>query len=171
MSDLLVVIFDDEFKAEKVRLDLLQMQHEHLIDLEDAAVVVRNSKGYVRLHHVSHMTMPTALTGGFVGLLSGLILFNPILAVMGLVGGSAFGAVLGTLKEVGIDEKFINQLASHLKPASSALFILIKKGKPEAIKEEAKRFNGKVLQASLAHEDINKLQKGIDAINQASNSK
>ena len=59
--------------------------------------------GYVRLHHVSHMTMPTALTGGFVGLLGGLILFNPILAVMGLVGGSAFGAVLGTLKEVGID--------------------------------------------------------------------
>jgi uncharacterized membrane protein len=60
MSDLLVVIFDDEFKAEKVRLDLMEMQHEHLIDLEEAAVVVRNSEGYVRLHHVSHMTMPTA---------------------------------------------------------------------------------------------------------------
>ena len=101
-----------------------------------------------------------------MGLLSGLILFNPILAVMGLVGGSALGAVLGALKEVGFDEKFIKELAAHLKPASSALFILIKKGKLEAIREEVKRFSGKILQASLTHEDINKLQKAIDAIRQ-----
>ena len=54
MSDLLVVVFDDEFKAEQVRLDLMKMRHKHLIDLEEAAVVVRNSEGHVRLHHVQY---------------------------------------------------------------------------------------------------------------------
>jgi len=167
MSNLLVVVFDDEFKAEQVRLDLMKMQHEHLVDVEEAAVVVRDPEGHVKLHHVAHFTMPTAFSIGFLGLLSGLILFNPILAVMGLVGGSALGAVVGALKELGIDEKFIKKLASHLKPASSALFILTKRGNPEAIKTEVGRFNGKVLETALAHEDISKLQKAIDAINQA----
>ena len=171
MSDLLVVVFDDEFKADQVRLDLMKMRHEHLIDLEEAVVVVCNSEGQVKLHHVSHFTTPTAFSMGFVGLLTGLILFNPILAVMGLVSGSAIGAVVGALKEIGIDEKFIKKLAAHLRPASSALFILIKKGKPEAIKKEVARFNGKILQTSLAHEDINKLQKAIDAINQSFKTK
>jgi len=40
MSDLLVILFDDEFKAEEVRLDLLKRQNEHLVDLDDAVVVV-----------------------------------------------------------------------------------------------------------------------------------
>ena len=38
MADLIVVSFDDEFTAEQVRLDLMKLQHEHLVDLEEAAV-------------------------------------------------------------------------------------------------------------------------------------
>ena len=48
MSDLIAVAFDDEFKAERVRLDLLQMQHKYLVDLEEAAVVVHKKVGKVK---------------------------------------------------------------------------------------------------------------------------
>ena len=71
MSDLIVAVFDDEFKAERVRLDLLQMQHNHLVDLEEAAVVLHKKDGKVKLHHVTHFTFPLALGGGFVGTLAG----------------------------------------------------------------------------------------------------
>jgi len=164
MSNLIAVAFDDEFKAERVRLDLLQMQHEHLMDLEEAAVVVHKKDGKVKLHHATHFTVPYSLGGGFVGSLVGLILINPALALFGLVAGSGLGAAMGSLKEIGIDEKFMKDLGSHLKPGSSALFIVAKKASPEAILEEFKRFGGKVIQTSLKHEDEDKLRAALDAV-------
>jgi len=164
MSELIAVAFDSEFKAEQVRLDLLQMQHKHLVDLEEAAVAVHKKDGKVKLHHVSHFTVPLALGGGFVGSLAGLIIINPVLALFGLVAGTGLGAAIGALKEVGIDEKFMKDLGSHLKPGTSALFIVVKKTKPEAILQELKKFGGKVLQTSLKHDDENKLRAALDAV-------
>jgi uncharacterized membrane protein len=164
MSSLIAVAFNDEFKAEQVRLDLLQMQHEHLVDLEEAAVVVHKENGRVKLHHVTHFTIPLALGGGFVGSLVGLILINPALALFGLMAGTGLGAVIGSLKEVGIEEKFMKDLASHLKPGTSALFIVAKKAKPEAILKELEKFRGKVLQTSLKHDDEDKLRAALAAV-------
>ena len=164
MSDLIVVAFDDEFKAERVRLDLMQMQHEHLVDLEEAAVVVHKKEGKVKLHHVTHFTVPVALGGGFVGSLVGLILINPALALFGLVAGTGLGAVIGSLKEIGIDEKFMKDLGAHLKPGKSALFIVTQKAKPEAILKEVGKFGGKVLQTPLKHDNEEKLRAALDAV-------
>jgi len=163
MSDLIVVAFNDEFKAERVHLDLMQMQHEHLVDLEEAAVLVHKKDGKIRLHHVTHFTVSVALGGGFVGCLVGLMVINPALALFGLLVGTGLGAVIGSLKEVGIEEKFMKDLGSHLKPGTSAMFIVAKKVKPEAILKELKRFNGKVLQTSLKHNDEDKLRAALDA--------
>jgi uncharacterized membrane protein len=44
MADLFVIAYEDEFKAEEVRLTLAKLQREHLIELEDAAVVVKNKR-------------------------------------------------------------------------------------------------------------------------------
>ena len=41
MSDLIVVGYNDEHQAEEVRLKLLKLQKEYLVDLEDAVVAVR----------------------------------------------------------------------------------------------------------------------------------
>ena len=162
MADLIVVSFDDEFKAEQVRLDLMRMQQKHLIDLEEAAVVVRKAEGGVRLHHNQHFTIPGLVTGGFVGTLAGLMLFNPVLAVFGLVTGAGLGAVIGALKEVGIDDEFMKKIASHLKPGTSGLFILAKKAAPEKIVQELKAYPGKLLQTSLSHEDETRLRAALE---------
>jgi uncharacterized membrane protein len=171
MSVLIVTAFDDEFKAEQVRLDLLRMKHEHLVDLEEAAIVVRSPEGKVRLHHAGHLTVPAAMTGGFVGTLVGLMLINPALALLGLVSGTALGAVIGALKEVGIDEKFMKELAAHLKPGSSALFVLVEQVQPDVVVNELKRFNGHVLQTSLAHQDETRLRKALEAAKKAAGEK
>ena len=41
MSDLIAIAYDDQFKAEEVRLTLAKLQAEYLIELEDAAVVIK----------------------------------------------------------------------------------------------------------------------------------
>jgi len=162
MADLIAVSFDNEFKAEKVRLDMMEMQHEHLIDLEEATVVVHKANGGVRLHHNQHFTVPGLLTGGFVGTLAGLILLNPILALFGMVTGAGLGTVIGALKEVGIDDDFMKDIATHLKPGTSALFILAKRARPDKIVGELKRYGGKILQTSLSHGDETRLRAAIE---------
>jgi uncharacterized membrane protein len=163
MSDLFVAAFKDELKAEKVRLDLLSLKRSHLVDLEEAVVVVRTESGKVRLHHATHFTGFGALAGGFLGMMAGLILLNPVLAVIGGITGTTMGAATGALKELGIEEPFMKELASHLKPGSSALFILVKEGQPKQVYAEVEKFGGSILQTKLAHQDKNKLEAAIAA--------
>lgn len=42
MSTLVVIGYEDQFKAEEVRLALMKMQKDYLIDLEDAVVAVKD---------------------------------------------------------------------------------------------------------------------------------
>jgi uncharacterized membrane protein len=167
MSDLIVVSFDDELKAEQVRVDLLRMGHKNLVDIEEAVALVRTKKGKVRLHHEPHFTLPGVLGGGFLGTLVGLMLFNPAVALVGMVSGAALGAVSGATEEIGIDDEFMKELGSHLKPGSSALFILAKEGEPDEIIEELSKFQGKILRTSLSHQDETRLKAALETARHA----
>ena len=165
MSDLIVVGYDDAFKAEEVRLKLLKMQKEYLVDLEDAVVAVKDKDGKVKLRQMYHMAASGAIGGGFWGALIGLIFMMPVL---GAVVGAASGAAAGALSDVGIDDDFMKKLAETLTPGSSVLFVLIRKMTEDKVLDELKGTGGKVLQTSLSHEDQNKLQAALSTAQAAS---
>jgi uncharacterized membrane protein len=160
MSTLIVVGYNELFKAEEIRLKLLRMQREHLIDLEDAVVAIKDAKGNVKLHQAVNLTAAGAVSGGFWGSLIGLIFLNPLL---GLAVGATAGAVSGALSDVGIDDNFMKELAATMTPNSSALFVLVRKSTPDKVLEEIKGTGGKILKTSLSHEDENKLQEALGA--------
>ena len=163
MSTLVVIGYDDQFKAEEVRLALMKMQKDYLIDLEDAVVAVKDQKGKVRLHQAVNLTAAGAVSGRFWGSLIGLIFLNPLL---GMVAGATAGAVSGALTDVGIDDKFMKELATAMKPGSSVLFVLVKKSTPDKVLDEVKGTGGKILKTSLSHEDEAKLQAALSATKQ-----
>jgi uncharacterized membrane protein len=160
MSDLIVVGYDDAFKAEEVRLKLLKMQKEYLVDLEDAVVAVKDKDGKVKLRQMYHMAASGAIGGGFWGALIGLIFMMPVL---GAVVGAASGAAAGALSDVGIDDDFMKKLAETLTPGSSVLFVLIRKMTEDKVLDELKGTGGKVLQTSLSHDDETKLKDALAA--------
>ena len=160
MSTLVAIEYDDPFKAEEVRLSLMKLQKEYLIDLEDAVVAVKNQKGKVRLHEAVNLTAAGALSGGFWGMLIGMIFLNPLL---GMAMGAMAGAVSGALTDVGINDKFMKDLAANMKPGSSTLFVLVRKVTPDKVLDEIKGTGGKILQTSLSHEDEAKLQAALSA--------
>src|SRR5499427_538400 len=160
MSTLVVIEYDDQFKAEEVRLTLMKMQKDYLIDLEDAVVAVKDQKGKVRLNQSVNLTAAGAMSGGFWGALVGLIFLNPLL---GMAIGASAGAVSGALSDVGIDDKFMKQLADGLPAGSSALFVLVRRSTPDRVLEEVRGTGGKVLKTSLNHEDEAKLQAALSA--------
>ena len=52
MSDLVVIAFPTEAKAEEVRQKLLTMQKDYLIELGDAVVAVKDSNGNIKLNQL-----------------------------------------------------------------------------------------------------------------------
>jgi uncharacterized membrane protein len=160
MSDLVVIGFDDEFKAEEVRLALLRLQREHLIDMEDAVVAVKKQDGKIKLNQAQHLTATGAIGGGFWGLLIGTLFLSPLL---GAAVGAAAGAASGALADVGIDDDFVKELSSTLRPGSSALFVLVRKATPDKVLEELEGYGGKVLKTSLSHEEEATLQSALNA--------
>jgi uncharacterized membrane protein len=73
MSDLVVIGYDDMHKADEVRLTLLKMQREYLIDLEDAVVAYKKPDGKVKLSQPVDLTAMGAARGSLWGLLIGAI--------------------------------------------------------------------------------------------------
>ena len=165
MSDLIVVGYDDMFKAEEVRLKLLKMQKEYLVDLEDAVVAVKKGDGKVKLNQMYHLAASGAVGGGFWGMLIGLMFLNPIL---GAVVGAGAGAAAGALSDVGINDDFMKKVAEQLQPDTSVLFVLIRKMTADKVLDELKGSGGKVIQTSLSHDDETKLQAALDAVKAAS---
>ncbi len=160
MSTLVVVGYDDQFKADEVRLMLLKLQKDYLIDMEDAVVAVKDAKGKVKIHQAVNLTAAGAVSGGFWGTLIGLIFLNPLL---GMAVGAGAGAVSGALTDVGINDSFMKELAGSMKPGSSALFVLVRKSTPDKVLEHITGTGGKVLKTSLSHEDEAKLQAALSA--------
>jgi|ERR1700674_851519 uncharacterized membrane protein len=158
MSTLVVVGYDEPYKAEEIRLKLRKLQSEYLLDLEDAVVAVKDEKGKVKLHQSVNLTAAGAVSGGFWGSLIGLIFLNPLL---GFAMGAAAGAASGALTDLGIDDNFMKELAASMTPGSSTLFVLVRKSTPDKVLEELKGTGGRVLKTSLSHEDEAKLQAAL----------
>jgi uncharacterized membrane protein len=165
MSTLVVIGYHDLYQAEEVRLKLCKLQKDYLIDLEDAVVATKDQAGKIKLHQAVNLTATGAVSGGFWGSLLGLIFLNPLL---GLAMGAAAGAVSGALTDVGIDDKFMKELAATMQPGSSALFVLARKATPDKVLEELQGSGGTILQTSLSHEDEAKLQAALSVASTSS---
>lgn len=163
MSTLVVIGYNEIHKAEEVRLTLVKLQRDYLIDLEDAVAVTKDAKGKIKLHQTVNLTAAGATSGGFWGMLIGLMFLNPLL---GLAVGASAGAVSGALVDLGINDQFMKDLAATLTPNSSALFVLVRKSTPDKVLEEVKGTGGTILKTSLSHEDETKLQAALSAAKQ-----
>ncbi|VXD22098.1 DUF1269 domain-containing protein [Planktothrix paucivesiculata] len=156
MSDLIAIAYDDEYKAEEVRLTLIKLQKEHLIELEDAAVIVKNAEGKIKLKQAVDLTTAGAVSGGFWGLLVGTLFLSPLL---GAAVGAAAGAASGALSDIGVDDKFMKSLGESLQPKTSALFVLVRKVTPDKVLEEIAPYGGTVLRTSLTKDEEAQLQE------------
>lgn len=160
MSDLIVIAYDDQFKAEEMRLQLLKLQSEYLIDLEDAVVATKRPDGKIKLNQAINLPAAGAMSGSLWGTLIGCLFFSPL---FGMAAGAAAGAISGALSDIGINDDFMKSVASNLKPNSSALFILVRKVTADKVLEAIQGAGGTVLKTSLTHEEETKLQEALSA--------
>ena len=148
MSDLIVIAFPSEEKAEEVRQKVLSLQKEYLIELGDAVVAVKHPNGHVKLNQMFHPTAAGAAAGSFWGLLVGILFMMPL---VGVALGAGAGALGGAMTDFGIDDKFMKALGESLQPGNAALFLLVRKMTADKVFEDLRGVGGTVLRTSLDH--------------------
>ncbi|WP_095089034.1 DUF1269 domain-containing protein [Mesorhizobium sophorae] len=162
MSDLVVIVYPSEAKAEEVRQRLFALQKEYLINIGDAVIATKTEAGNVKLNQIMNTTVTGAVSGSFWGLLIGVIFLNP---VIGVAIGAASGALGGALTDVGINDAFMKDLSATLQPGNAALFVLVHGMTADKVLSAIKGFGGVVLKTSL---DETKEQILREALSQAS---
>lgn len=148
MSDLVVIVYPTEAKAEEMRQKLFELQKQYLIEIGDAAIAVMHDDGKVKLNQLLNTTAMGAASGGFWGLLIGAIFLMP---VFGAAIGAASGALGGALSDYGVNDNFMKELSGSLQPGNAALFVLIRKVTGDKVLEAIKGTGGVVLKTSLDH--------------------
>jgi uncharacterized membrane protein len=105
------------------------------------------------------LTAAGAVGGSFWGMLIGMIFLNPL---VGAAVGAGAGALSSKLSDIGINDKFMKELAETFTPGSSALFVLVRKATPDKVLDQLKGFKGKVLKTSLTADREEELRKVLE---------
>ncbi|MCP3423730.1 DUF1269 domain-containing protein [Nocardioides pinisoli] len=122
MGTLTVWKFDTASGADDATETLRELSSQHLITIHDAATVRWDEgKRKPKTKQLHNLAGEGALGGAFWGMLFGLIFFVPLL---GAAIGAASGALAGSLRDVGIDDSFIDRVRDEVTPGTSALFVM-----------------------------------------------
>ena len=165
MATLIVYTYNTEEKAAEALSTVAKMKQENvqrpLIALEDAAVVVKNAKGKVRVRQTLEAAIKGSniTGGGFWGLLIGFLFGGPLL---GALLGMAMSALFGRKIDLGIDNEFIKSVGDELAPGDSALFLLVGDTPIETVADALNQFEGNLYHTSLSKEAAQALEQASD---------
>ena len=160
MPNLVVITFEEPEEAHQVLESLRDEERDHQISLDDTAVVVKGEDGSVEVdNEVDRGIKIGALGGGLLGLLIGFLVGGPLVS---LALGAIAGALGGDLANLGIDQRFINDVTEDLAPGSSALFLMARDADPEATVAALEPFEGKVYYSYLPEETEAQLREILE---------
>jgi uncharacterized membrane protein len=161
-QELFVVAFPGTDKADEVVSTLRQLEAQHLIDLKNAAVVVRDRGGKVEIRETrdfstGRSTVTGALAGGLLGLLTGGSLLQ------GAALGAAGGLVTGKVVDLGFQDSFLRDVAQALTPDSSAVVAVVHFDHVDQATQILDQFSGgRILHQTLPPDIAQKLSGALE---------
>src|SRR5512136_3014974 len=161
MATLSVLKFPTADGAQKMEGTLLDLQKQHIIEVQDAAIVTwPQGKKKPKTEQLHSLTGQGALIGAFWGMLFGLIFFIPF---FGLAIGAAMGALSGKFADYGIDDNFIKQTREKVTEGTSALFLLTSGAVVDKLVEALKGQTFEIISTSLPKEQEDELRAAFGA--------
>lgn len=158
MSNLIVLVFDEQDEAAKVRKTLGSVQHTGRLNLDDSAVVEKDAGGKIHVkNELDRGVKIGAVGGGFIGLLIGGLFFPLAGLLLGVVGGGLIGAAT----DMGISRKFVKEVSDELQPGSSALFVIVRDADPSLALAALREYEGKVYHTTLDPEAEKQVRKAL----------
>ena len=168
MSDLVVLDFDGVGTADEVLTKLRGLQKEHLIDLEDACVVVHTEAGKVQVKQAVNLTAARRRQRRQHGH-ADRSARGPAAAQPARRNGGGRACRRGLGRLVGIACRLRHQRRVHQEPRQDhpegllRIVHLIKSSTPDKVLPEIERFKPRVLKTSLSREQEDKLRAALSA--------
>jgi uncharacterized membrane protein len=157
MATLTAIEFPTADGADRALTTLEELQKQRLVVLHDAAVVSWPAgKKRPTTRQLHNLVGPGALGGMFWGMLFGLIFLVPLL---GAAIGAGIGALSAALTDVGIDDKFIDQVKNRVTPGTSALFTLTSGAVVDRVVEAFRGMQAEVISTNLSSEQEAQLRE------------
>jgi len=155
MSELMVLGFENEMEADRFGLKLAELQKDLIVQLQDAAMVVRDEDGKPHVKHGNKLVGAGALGGAFWGMLFGLLFFVPFL---GLAIGAGMGALFGKLGKTGIDRQVLEQMGDAVPPGKAGWFLVISQMTEDKFLAAVQGTNATLVRSNLSHEQEEELK-------------
>lgn len=159
MSELIVFGYENQEQAEAARTGLFKLSKEYLVTVSDAVVATAEQDGQIKLHQMVNLWAVGASGGAFWGLLAGILFFNPLI---GVAAGAASGALAGALSDYGINDDFMRDVASVLRPGQAALFVLADHATSDRVIEAMASHGGTILRTNLDRTQEQRLHEIFD---------
>ena len=158
-SSLVVLKFDTPEGAEQGLALAVQLQKDHLLEIQDAATVTwPKGKKKPKTRHGAD-ACDGAWYGAFWGMLLGWIFFMPFL---GAALGAAVGALTAHFADYGIGNDFLEKVRSKVTEGTSALFLLMGQVTTDRVVEAFKAApKFEVIASNLSHEQEAKLKEAF----------
>jgi uncharacterized membrane protein len=160
--ELIVAAFQDEGAADEALKELKQAKKEHVIAIQDAAVLRMDEKGKVHIKEVHDVGGGKgAVAGGLLGV--GLALLT---GPAGIIVAGATGALVGGLAakklDFGLDNERLKKLGASLKPGTSAIVAIIEHTWVEDLEAELAEAGADVMTEALSEDIHAQLEAGRD---------
>jgi uncharacterized membrane protein len=138
----------------KTILDMLESMHRALtIDLEDAVMITREADGKIKTHETTDVsTRKGAKRGLIAGGILGVI-FPPSLIATALAAGG-IGALWGKIKDSGVKNDEIKDLAESLTGDQAAIIVLVSPNPAEATQRALGSYDGEVINKIYSEDDF-----------------
>lgn len=161
MSTLTVLTFPSAGGARHAENTLLDLQKQHLIEVQDAAIVTWPKGQEPQTGQLHTLAGPGALDGAFWGMLLGVIFFVPFF-------GPAFGTVIGDFSakfsDLGIDDDFIELTRQRVTQGTSALFLLTNGAVEEKVVAVLKNDTFEIIATNLPKTKEDALRSAFGAV-------
>jgi uncharacterized membrane protein len=157
-AHMLAAIFPDREHA-KVILDMLESMHyAHRVKLVDAALVTKDDQGKLQIEETKELTTRKGARRGAVIMGSMAILFPPTIIASAVAGG-VIGAVAGRLRDSGIKNKQMRELAERLQPGEAIVVALAEDESVLRVQSALEGYEGQLVIAEIDEEAMIELHK------------
>jgi uncharacterized membrane protein len=154
---LIAVGYEREETAESALASVRDLAQEDALELQDAAIVVKDDADGVELRQTRELAAGEAVvSGGSIGLLLGLAVGAPVAAaLLGLAGGGGLAVF-----DRGISDKRMRTFGKELGPGHAALFALVADVDWALLHERLSPYGGEVAASELDDDVVAALASG-----------
>jgi len=152
----IVAAFNDPDQAGQLMAELKEGKREGLVGIIDAAVVVKDSEGKLKITDSKRRSTRGFLTGGVVGGVIGLLAGPVGLAAL---GAGAIGALMGKMRGAPLKAE-MSDIGSALTPNSSAIVAVIEHTWVSALEEALEAEGARIVQEALKADIAEQLNAG-----------